>query len=63
MSKGDDEFSMTVGSGIGCLGMCVLAAFVFWMCTGFAGCHNAGGWFKEAPKEVHIYHDKPEGGK
>lgn len=48
-----DENPFTVGAGIGCFSMCLLAAFVFWMCTGFAGCHNVGGWFK-TPVEIRV---------
>lgn len=42
-----------IGSGIGCLSMCALAGFIFWMCTGFMGCHNTGGWFRN-PVDVHV---------
>lgn len=56
----DDEerpVNMNFG-GVGCLSMCALAAFVFWMCTGFMGCHNVGGWFK-APVDVRVTNVEP----
>lgn len=42
--------------GFGCFSMCCLAAFIFWMCSGFVGCHNIGGWFDE-PVKVEIRHE------